>query len=145
MSFVSVQFSSVQWVLPCRCRWSSERSRSNMRSSSSNSDEPRLFSTSWGENRQTSIKTPINSPNHPSIHQTRNHSPNQQSKQPTNQSRTNLNQIYIYITFNLFWQSIRLKPFSSAVLYSVTLPSCGHKRNNCHALGVKVEGIRRIR
>lgn len=33
--------------IPWWGRWSSERSRSSIRSSSSNSDEPRLFKTSW--------------------------------------------------------------------------------------------------
>lgn len=39
--------------VPCRCRWSSERSRSSIRSSSSSSEEPRLFKTSCREKNKT--------------------------------------------------------------------------------------------
>lgn len=38
--------------LPWCCRWSSDRSRSSIRSSSSSSEEPRLFRTSLGQTRR---------------------------------------------------------------------------------------------
>lgn len=41
--------------IPWWGRWSSERSRSSIRSSSSNSDEPRLFKTSWKMRRKKKL------------------------------------------------------------------------------------------